>query len=125
MIQIKFLIEDKDLTIRRIQFCKNHEKNMETLYGITQEALKRNEKCEYEQIMIFCCYHISEKIRKKLVTEIIHEKLLEEFFKHQSILQMLKRIRSFSIEAKIDNFPIKILKYSSDQLNHNLIRVKQ
>ena len=124
MIQIKFLIEGKDIMIKQIQFCKNHEKNLETLYGITQEIFKKNQKCDYEQIMIFCCYHISEKIRKKLVTETIQDKLLVEFSKYQNILQIFMQIKSISIEAKIDNFPTRILKLSPGQISHNSILAK-
>ena len=43
MIHVKFHIQTKNITkTKNIQFCKNHEKNLETIYKITKETIKKN-----------------------------------------------------------------------------------
>ena len=114
MIQIKFLINSKDSTReRKIQFCNTSEKNLDILYGIVNDSIQRKEKIDFDQLMIFCCYHITKEIRKNTIVEIIQKKLLGELSKHQSMVIILKEIKKMSIEAKIDNIPKKILGFTS------------
>ena len=109
MIQIRFLIQSKNFTkIKKIQFCKTHETNLDTLYGIVNESIKRERKSDLDQLMMVCCYHIVKEIRKNTALEIIQEKLLRELSNNQSIIGILKDIRNISIEAKIDNIPKKV-----------------
>ena len=109
MIEIRFLIQNNNVTkVKKIQFCKTHEKNLDTLYGIVKESIKRNRKSDLDQLMMIFCYHIVNEIRKNGVLEIIQEKGLRELSKNQSINQVLKDIRNISIEAKIDNIPKKV-----------------
>jgi hypothetical protein len=113
MIQIKFVVQSNNFTkTKKIQFCKNHEKNLEILYEITKESIGRKEKSDLEQLMMICCFHVVKEIRKNTIIEIIQDKLLRELSKHQSIIQILKDIKNMSIEAKIDNFPKKVLDFS-------------
>jgi len=114
MIQIKFHIQSNNFTkTKKIQFCKSHEKNLNILYGIAKESIKRKEKSDLEQLMMICCFHIVKEIRENTTAEINQEKVFGELFKHQSIVQVLKDIKNISIEAKMDNIPIKILNFSS------------
>ena len=114
MIQIKFLIHSKDSTeVKKIQFCNNSEKNLDILYGITNDSIQRKEKIDFDQLMIFCCYHITKEIRKNTIVENIQKKLLEELSKHQSMVRILSEIKNLYIEAKIDNIPKKILGFTS------------
>jgi len=114
MIQIKFIIHNNNFTeTKKIQFCKGHEKNLDILYGITKDAIKRREKSDLNQLIMICCFHIVKEIRKNTIIEIIQDKLLGELSKHQSIVQVLKDIKNMSIEAKIDRIPKKILYFSS------------
>ena len=109
MIQVRFLVQSNNFTkIKKIQFCKTHEKNLDTLYGIVKESIKRNRKSDLDQLMMIFSYHIVKEIRKNGVLEIIQEKVLRELSKNQSIKQALKEIRNISIEAKIDNIPKKV-----------------
>ena len=113
MIQIKFHIQTNNFTkTKKIQFCKIHEKNLDTLYGITKESIERKEKSDLEQLMMICCFHVVKEIRENTIIRVIQEKVLDELSKHQSIVQILKDIKNISIEAKIDNIPKKILKFS-------------
>ena len=113
MIQIKFFIQSNNFTkIKKIQFCKNHEKNIDVLYGITKEKIEKREKSDLDQLMIICCFHIVKEIRKNKVAEVIQDKLLRELFKNQSIMYVLKEIKNISIEAKIDNISKKNLNFS-------------
>ncbi len=114
MIQIKFVVQSNNFTkTKKIQFCKNHEKNLETIYGITKESIGRKEKSDLEKLIIICCFHIVKEIRENTAKEIIKDKLIEELSKHQSIMQIFKNIKNISIEAKIDDFPKKMLDFSS------------
>ena len=116
MIQIKFHIQSKNFTkTKKIQFCKGHEKNLDIIFGIAKESIERKEKSDLEQLMIICCFHIVKEIREKTISRIIQEKVLGELSKHQSIVQILNDIKNMSIEAKIDNFPKRILDFSSKQ----------
>lgn len=113
MIQTKFVVQSNDVTkTKKIQFCKNHEKNLEIMYGIAKDSIVKKEKSDLDQLMIICCFHIVKKIRENAVIEIIQDELIEELSKHQSIIQILKDIKNMSIEAKIDNFPKKVLDFS-------------
>lgn len=113
MIQIKFITQSNSLIKRKkIQFSKNHEKNLEIIYKITRESIGRKEKSELEQLMMICCFHIVKEIRKNTVTEIIQDRLLKELLTHQSIVQTLKDIKKISIDAKIDDIPKKNLEIS-------------
>ena len=116
MIQIKFLINSKDSTrAKKIQFCNTSEKNLDILYGIVNDSIQRKEKIDFDQLMIFCCYHITKEIRKNTIVEIIQKKLLGELSKHQSMVIILKEIKKMSIEATVDNIPKKILDFSFKQ----------
>lgn len=109
MIQIRFLIQSNNFTkIKKIQFCKTHEKNLDTLYGIAIESIKREKKSDLDQLIMVCCHYIVREIRENTKIEIIQEKVLRELSKHQSIVHILKEINSISIEAKIDNIPKKV-----------------
>jgi hypothetical protein len=109
MIQIRFVIQSNNFTkIKKFQFCKTHEKNFDTLYGIAIESIKRERKTDLDQLMMVYCYHIVREIRDNTKFEIIQEKVLRKLYNHQSILQILKDISSISIEAKIDNIPTKV-----------------
>ncbi|WP_246282018.1 hypothetical protein [Nitrosopumilus ureiphilus] len=113
MIQIKFHIQSNNFTkTKKIQFCKNSEKNLDTLYGIAKETIERKEKSDLEQLMMVCCFHMVKEIRENTIVGGIQDKLLEEWSKHQSTVQILKEIRNISIEAKIDNIPKKSLDFS-------------
>lgn len=113
MIQIKFVVQNNNFTkTKKIQFCKNHEKNLEIMYGIIKESIDRKEKNDLEQLMMICCFHMVKEIRENTTTRIIQNKLIKELFKHQSIMQIFKDIKNMSIEAKIDNFPKKVLHFS-------------
>ena len=73
---------------------------------------KKKEKSDLEQLMMICCFHIVKEIRERSIIVVIQEKLIGELSKHQSVVQILKDIKNMSIEAKIDNFPKKILDFS-------------
>ena len=91
MNQVRFLVQSNNFTkIKKIQFCKTHEKNLDTLYGIVKESIKRNRKSDFDQLMMIFSYHIVKEIRKNGVLEIIQEKVLRELSKNQSIKQVLK-----------------------------------
>lgn len=106
MIEIKFHIQSHNFTkIKKIQFCKNNEKNLKIIYGINKEAIDKNAKCDWDQLMLICCFHLVKEIRENTIVEIISDKLLQELTKHQSIIQTLRNIKNMSIEAKIDNYP--------------------
>ena len=108
MIQIRFVIQSNNFTkIKKIQFSKIHEKNLDTLYGIVKESITREKKSDLDQLMMVCCYHIVKEIRKNTVSKIIQEKLLRELSKNQSTVVILKEIKNISIEAKIDNIQKK------------------
>ena len=129
MIQIKFYVQGNNFTkIKKIQFCKNHEKNLEILYGITKESIDRKNKSNLEQLMMICCFHVVNEIRRNTIVSVIQDKLLREFSKHQSMVQILKNINNMYIEAKIDNFPNKILdfspKYRRDIFRSNLTELQ-
>lgn len=112
MIQIKFYFRnDKFTKIKKIQFCKNHEKNLDILYGIAKESIELKKKTDIEQLMMICCFHISNEIRKRTVEKVIQHKLLRELSKHHSMLNTLRNIKEISIEAKIDNIPRKMYNF--------------
>ena len=114
MIQIKFDISSSDFkTTRKIQFCNKNEKNLNILYGIAKESVERKGKSDVEQLMMICCFHVAKEIRKNTVVEIIEDRVFTELSKHQSLIQILRGIKNISIEAVIDNFPKKILNFSS------------
>lgn len=114
MIQIKFHIQGNNFTkTKKIQFCKNHEKNLEILYGIIKESIEIREKSDLDQLMMICCFHITKEIRENTIIRIIQDKMLRELSKHQCIIKIFKDIKNMSIEAKIDNFPKKELNFSS------------
>ncbi|MHA7646794.1 hypothetical protein [Nitrosopumilus sp. S4] len=114
MIQVKFNICNNNLTItKKIQFCKNHEKNFEIIYGIAKEIIERKQKRELEQFMIICCHHIVKEIRERKIPGIIEDNLLVELSKQGDILKTLKEIKTINIEAKVDNFPKKNICFSS------------
>ena len=110
MIQIKFHIQSNNLVKnKKIQFCRNHEKNLDILYGITLESIKRDRKSDWEQLMMICCFHIVREIRENKIVDTIQEKLYDELTKHHGIMHILKDIKKISIDAKIDSFPRKVL----------------
>lgn len=114
MIQVKFNIYNNNLAItKKMQFCKNHEKNFELIYGIAKETIERKQKRELEQFMIICCHHIVKEIRESKITEVIENNLLVELSKYDDFLKTLKEIKTINIEAKIDNFPKKNINFSS------------
>ena len=109
MIQIKFYFKGKKFTkIKKIQFCRNHERNLEILYEIARESIKRTKRGEIEQIMTICGYQISREIRKKTMEKIIHNKLIREISEYYNFVKSLRDFKNLSIEAQIDNIPKKI-----------------
>ncbi len=112
MIQITFYIRTSHTTkIKMIQFSKNHEKNLNTLYGRVKESMARKEKSSLEQFLMICCFYLVKEIRKKTITNTIKDKLVAECSEHRT-KQFLQDIKNMSIEAKIDNIPKKILHFT-------------
>ena len=127
MIQIKFIIQSNSIIkTKKIQFSKNHEKNLEILYEITRESISKKEKSELEQLMMICCFHMVKEIRKNTVIEIILDRLLKELVTYQSIVQTLKDIKKISIDAKIDDIPKKNLEISFEyrDLTSTLVKLQ-
>ena len=117
MIQVEFLIQYDNLTkVKKIQFCKKHEKNLNILYEITKANIER-EKNSIEQLMIICCFHIVKGIRKKAVEGDIENTILEELSKNKGTIQNLKEIKKMSIVVRIDDIPKKILEFTSNYKN--------
>ncbi len=45
MIQIKYFFQfDDNVVTKKIEFCNNHEKNLDILYEVTKENIKKKEK---------------------------------------------------------------------------------
>lgn len=113
MIQMKFCIQSDLFTkTKKIQFCKNHEKNLEVLYSITKQSIISKEKISLDQLMVTCCFHIVKWIRESRTILIEQDRLMRKLSKHQSIVQVLKDLKKISIEAKIDDIPKKTLIFS-------------
>ncbi len=113
MIEIKFHIQSHHNTkTKKIQFYKNNEENLNTIYGIITETIHKNVKCDWNQLMLICCFHLTNEIRKNTLDEIIVGKLIIELSKYQSVIQTLKNIQNMSIEAKIDNHPMRNLEFT-------------
>jgi len=113
MIQVEFLFQHDKLTkVKKIQFCKKHEKNLNILYEITKANIVR--ESSIEQLMIICCFYIVKEVRKKTVVENIEKIILEELSKSKGIMQNFKEIRKMSIIVRIDSIPKKILEFSSN-----------
>lgn len=112
MIQIRFHIRtDRATKIKTIQFSKNHEKDLDTLYGRVRESIARKEKSNLEQFLMICCFYLVKEIRQKTITNTIKDKLVAEFSGCPAS-QTLQSIQNMSIEAKIDNIPKKILHFT-------------
>ena len=112
MIQVKFSIRGNNFTkTKKIQFCKDHEKNLTVLYGIAQEIIQRKNS-DLEQLMIIFTVHVISEIRKKSSQKIIHKRLIVELSKYENIKHILKEISHVSIDAQIDNFPKKTIEFS-------------
>ena len=96
MIQIKFRIQGDNFTkTKKIQFCKNHEKNLEILYGIIKESIEIKEKSDLDQLMMICCFHITKEIRENTIIKIIQDKMLRELFKYQCIIKNFQRYQEY------------------------------
>ena len=109
MIQIKFSFKGKtDTKIKKIQFCKNHEKNLDILYNIAKESVQEKKRGNLEHLVMICGFHIVKEIRNKTVERIIQNKMLKELSGFNEIVKILKDFKKISIEAKIDNIPKKI-----------------
>ena len=110
MIQIHFYIQSGSFSkTKTIQFCKNHEKNLEILYDIAKDSIEKEKEFDLDQLMMVASFHVVNGIRQKSSLEKIKEKLSGEFSKYQNAIQTLNSVEKFSIEAKIDAFPKKIL----------------
>ncbi len=110
MIQIKFHIQSYHNTkTKKIQFYKNNEKNLHIIYGIITETIHQNLKCDWDQLMLICCFHLTNEIRKNTIDEIIADRLIVELSKYQCVMQTIKDIQNMSIEVKIDNCPMRNL----------------
>ena len=79
------------------------------LYGIAKDSIEKEKEFDLDQLMIVASFHIVNGIRQKYSLEKIKEKLSGEFSKYQNVTQTLNSVERFSIEAKIDAFPKKIL----------------
>lgn len=109
MIQIKFYFKGQNsINIKKIQFCKNHEKNLKILHEIARDSIKRTEGGDIKQLVTICGYQISKEIRKKTMEGIIKNKLIREISEYYNFVKNLKYFRNVTIEALIDNIPKKI-----------------
>ncbi|MFB5606255.1 MAG: hypothetical protein ACE5R7_08200 [Nitrosarchaeum sp.] len=109
---MEFRIDFEDITrIKKIQFDKKHENNLNILYEITKV---QKEASGLERLMIICCFHIVREVRKKAVDEGIKNTLFLELSKNKDIIQ---KIKNMTITIRIDNIPKKILEFS---LNENI-----
>lgn len=112
MIQVTFYIQTNNATkVKRIQFSKNHEKNLNTLYGRTKESMARQEKSNLEQFLMICCFFLVKAIRQKTITHTIKDKLVSEFSSRHT-KPILRDIKNMSIEAKVDNIPKTVLHFT-------------
>jgi len=126
MIQIQFNIHSNNFTqAKKIQFCKNHEKNFEIMYGIAKDSLEQGKNQDLDQLMIVSSFHVVNDIRKKSSVEKIKENLSKEFSRCYSIMQMLRDVKKISIVAKVDNFPKKIFDFSSKDRDFVPIPIEQ
>ncbi|MCE2506121.1 MAG: hypothetical protein J4F36_06580 [Nitrosopumilaceae archaeon] len=126
MIQIYFNIEINNFKqTKKIQFCKSHEKDFDILYKIAKDSIIQRKKQGLDQLIIVCGFYVVNEIRKKSPVEKIKNNLTKEFSRHYSIIHMLKDTKKFSIEAKIDDFPKKILSFSSKDRDFIPIPIEQ
>ena len=84
------------------------------MYGIVKDSIEQGKKIDLDQLMVVSSFHVVNEIRRKSSLEKIKEKLSCEFSKYYSIIQMLKDVKRFSIEARVDDFPKKIFDFSSN-----------
>lgn len=126
MIQIHFSIQsDNFKQTKKIQFCKSHEKNLEIMYGVAKDSIEQGKNQDLDQLMTVCSFHVVNEIRKKSSVKKIKENLSKEFSRCYNTIQMLKDVKKFSIEAKIDNFPKKVLDFSSKDRDFVPIPIEQ
>lgn len=111
LIQIIFQIHFQDQTIsKKIEFSKNHEKNLVGIYENTKETMKRNEEVTIDQLLIVCSYHIVKKIRENPIQEIIEDSLSKKLLGQYSLVLILNQIREISADIKVDDVPKKNIK---------------
>lgn len=114
MIQIKYLIQNSDggATTKKIQFCNNHEKDLDILYEITKESIEKNKRVNLDQFTIIFGFYVVREIRKNKKLEKMDKNLIERFFK-QKYCVFLNEIKKISIEAVVDSIPKKNLKFTN------------
>ena len=95
------------------------------MYGVAKYSIEQGKNQDLDQLIIVCSFYLVNEIRKKSSVEKIKEKLSEEFSRCYNIIQMLKDIKKFSIEAKIDDFPKKVLDFSSKDRDFVFIPIEQ
>ena len=110
MIQIKyfFQFDDDNIVAKKIEFCNNHEKNLDMLYELAKENVEKKRRIDLEQFIIICGYNVVTGIKKNRMVEAIQKNLLDKFFKSK-YHTFLKEIKRVSIEVIIDNIPKKNL----------------
>ena len=108
MIQIRYFIrQEKDIVTKKIQFCKQHEKNLDILYGITKENIEKKGEISLEQFTVICTFYVVKQLRRKRSLENIHSLLKDTIREKVNIV--FDEIRKISIEATIDDIPKKKL----------------
>jgi hypothetical protein len=65
MIQIKYKILNSDGTgtVRKIEFCKNHEKNFPILYKASLQSMENDSRTRLDDFLTICGFKIVGAIR--------------------------------------------------------------
>jgi hypothetical protein len=105
MIQIKYRILNTDGTgtVRKIEFCKNHEKNFPILYKASLQSMENDSRARLDDFLTICGFKIVRAIRHG-GEESCARRLQRMFSTTRHDLGMLK----ITVEVAIDSIPKRL-----------------
>jgi hypothetical protein len=109
MIQIKYKILNLDGTdtVRKIEFCKNHEKNFPILYKASLQSMENDRRARLDDFLTICGFKIAGAI-KYGGEESCARRLQRMFSTARYDLGVLK----ITVEVAIDSIPKKLFVFN-------------
>lgn len=105
MIQIKYKITNSDGTgtVRKIEFCKSHERNFPVLYRASLQSMERGNRTKLDDFLTICGFKIVGAIRYGGEESCIR-RIQRIFSSARRDLGALK----ITVEVAIDNIPKRL-----------------